>query len=561
MATMPIMGSGRRGYGKVTIGYRRLREVTGGYIRHSTFDIRQFKRPMRVSRFTIAVLVALSMGMQVRSQNYLVVHMNDTTGPVISKHIYGHFSEHLGRCIYEGFWVGEGSAISAKNGIRQDVVEALKEVKIPNLRWPGGCFADTYHWKDGVGPQTERAKIINTHWGGVTEDNSFGTHEFMELCEQLGTEAFISGNMGSGSVEEMAQWVEYLTSANESPMTDWRKRNGREEPWKVAFWGLGNEPWGCGGNMNATFYADEMRRYSTYSPDFSGNRMTRIACSSYGSDVSWTEVLMKDPLNRRMFQGLSIHLYTQVNGWGDKRSATGFGEEDWFMLIRNSLRMKDAVEAHARVMDRYDPEKRIGLYVDEWGNWYDVEPETNPGFLYQQNSLRDALTTAINLHIFQDYADRVKGANLAQTVNVLQALILTDGARMVLTPTYYVFRMLRAHQDARRLTSQLISESYRYGNEQIPALTASASRDSAGVVHLSVTNSNPNKSIPLKVDLVGQQVRGVTGRIVTADQVDAHNRFGEPERVTEKSFNGFKIKNQHLEVDIPSKSVIMLTIK
>ncbi len=360
------------------------------------------------------------------AQNYLVVHLADTTGPTISKHIYGHFSEHLGRCIYEGYWVGHEGDIPNKNGIRKDVVTALKEVAIPNLRWPGGCFADTYHWKDGIGPQSERASIINTHWGGVTEDNSFGTHEFMELCAQLETEAFISGNIGSGTVQEMAQWVEYLTSGNESPMTKWRQENGRKDPWKVRFWGLGNEPWGCGGNMNASQYADEMRKYSTYCRDFSGNQMLRIACSTYGEDITGTEELMKDPQNRNMFQGLSIHYYTQVNGWGDRRYATGFEEDSWFLLLKNCLKIEAIISAHERIMDQYDPTRTKGLYIDEWGNWYLVEPDSNPGFLYQQNSLRDAVSTAINLHIFNDHAARVKGANLAQTVNVLQALILTD---------------------------------------------------------------------------------------------------------------------------------------
>ena len=511
-----------------------------------------------MKKMVLVTMAGLLFSLTTPAQNYLVVYLDDSTGPVISKHIYGHFSEHLGRCIYEGYWVSNESGIPARNGIRQDVVEALKATGIPNLRWPGGCFADTYHWKDGIGTPEKRVKIINTHWGGVTEDNSFGTHEFMELCDQLDTEAFISANMGSGSVEEMAQWVEYLTSGNESPMTGLRKLNGREEPWKIKFWGLGNEPWGCGGNMDAGQYADEMRRYSTYCVDFPGNKMEKIACSSYGSNVEWTEVLMSDVQTRNMFQGLSIHLYTQVNGWSDRRNATGFGEEDWFMLLRNSLNMKDAVERHSRIMDKYDPTRQIGLFVDEWGNWYDVEPGTNPGFLYQQNSLRDALSAAINLHIFQDHAERVKGANLAQTVNVLQALILTEGAKMVKTPTYYVFKLLRGHQDAQRLTVHLITEPYVYKTEAIPALSASASRDPNGSIHISITNSNPSKTIPLHVDLIGKPVQHINGRIVTGEKIGSFNRFDQQEEVADKPFRDFALKGKVLHVQVPPKSILMI---
>lgn len=505
--------------------------------------------------FRLLLILSLVSG-TVFSQNYLVVDLADTTGPQISKHIYGHFSEHLGKCIYEGYWVGYDSKIINSKGIRKDVISALKEVKIPNLRWPGGCFADTYHWKDGIGEPEKRATIINTHWGGVTEDNSFGTDEFMELCKQLETEAFISGNIGSGTVQEMAQWVEYLTSASESPMTKLRKANGNSEPWKVKFWGLGNEPWGCGGNMDAEQYADLLRQYSTYCNNYSGNVLTRVACSSYGTDASWTEVLMKDGQTRNMFQGLSTHYYSFARGWGDKGNATGFEEKDWFDVLKTSLKMEDVLDAHERVMDKYDPDKQKGLYVDEWGNWYNVEEGTNPGFLYQQNSLRDALTTAISLNLFNNHAARVKGANLAQTVNVLQALILTDGEKMVKTPTFYVFKLMKNHHDAQLIESKLITEDYSFNGESVPAISASVSKNDQGKYHITLTNCNPNKSISLRVDLLNRKVDDISARIISSDKMDAYNSFDQEEEVVDIDFTAFKLKEQVLMVQLPAKSVI-----
>ncbi|TFH49038.1 MAG: alpha-N-arabinofuranosidase, partial [Bacteroidia bacterium] len=392
-----------------------------------------------------------------------VVVLAGNPGPVISKDIYGHFSEHLGTCIYGGLWVGKDSKIANLNGLRTDVVNALKEMKIPNLRWPGGCFADTYHWRDGIGPQEKRASIVNVHWGGVTEDNSFGTHEFMELTEMVDCDAYVNGNIGSGTVQEMAEWVEYLTSANESPVTNLRKENGRSEPWKVRFFAIGNETWGCGGSMTAEYYAGLMRQYSTFLRDYSGNKLYRVACGPYGSDFKWTETLMKDPGTRNMFQGISIHYYTVVDGWDYKGSATEFDEREWFETVRLNLDIDNIISKHEAVMDLYDPERTKGIVVDEWGNWFNVEPGTNTGFLYQQNSMRDAITAAIHLNIFNNHAARVRVANLAQLANVLQSVILTKDEKMVLTPTYHVFRMFSVHQEARLVPVDVLCEDYAYG--------------------------------------------------------------------------------------------------
>ncbi len=481
-------------------------------------------------------------------------------GPVISKDIYGQFSEHLGHCIYGGLWVGPDSQIPNTYGIRNDVIAALREMKIPNLRWPGGCFADTYHWKDGIGPNEKRASIINTNWGGVTEDNSFGTHEFMKLTELLGCDAYINGNVGSGSVKEMSEWVEYLTSDAESPMTKLRKENGREKPWKVRYFAIGNENWGCGGNMSAEYYASTMKQFSTFLHDYAGNRLYRVACGPSDDNYEWTETLMKDPSTRRMFQGLSIHYYSVVDGWNFKGSATNFTEREWFETMRLNLRMDEIIRGHSAIMDRYDPRKTKGLVVDEWGNWFNVEPGTNPGFLYQQNTMRDAVTAAIHLNIFNQHADRVKVANLAQMVNVLQSVILTKGDKMVLTPTYYVFKMFSVHQEATLLKTDLECEDYTYGDKHIPAISASASVDSDGKVHISMANLNPDKSITVECPLIGETFAKVSGQVLTAKAMNAFNSFDHPDIVKPADFNDFVLRDGTLTVNMPSKSVVVLEL-
>ncbi len=477
----------------------------------------------------------------------------------IEKYIYGHFAEHLGRCIYEGFWVGEESPIPNTRGIRNDVVEALRKIKPPVLRWPGGCFADEYHWKDGIGPRESRPARVNTHWGGVTENNHFGTHEFMDLCEQLGADPYICGNVGSGTVQEMAEWVEYITFAGKSEMADLRRQNGREEPWRLPFFGVGNENWGCGGHMRPEYYADLYRRYQTYVRHYSGNRVYKIACGANTADYRWTEVLMREA--GRWMDGLSLHYYTLPGTWEKKGSATQFDESEWFSTLRNALHMEELIRRHSAIMDRYDPQRRVGLIVDEWGTWYDVEPGTNPGFLYQQNTLRDALVAGIHLNIFNNHAERVKMANIAQTVNVLQAMILTDGPRMIVTPTYHVFEMYQHHQGATLLPVWVNCDNYTMDGEAIPAVSASASRDAQGVITLSLCNLDPNRSIELKGEARGTEIREITGRVLTAGAIDAHNTFEDPERVAPTQFDEHRLEQGGLTVKLPPKSVVVLRMR
>ncbi len=476
----------------------------------------------------------------------------------ISRHIYGHFSEHLGRCIYGGIWVGKDSPIPNTDGIRNDVIKALKAIKIPVLRWPGGCFADEYHWMDGIGLYESRPTMINTHWGGVTENNHFGTHEFMRLCELIGAEPYICGNVGSGTVKEMQQWIEYITFDGKSPMADLRRANGREEPWKLTYFGVGNENWGCGGNMRPEYYADEYRRYATYIRNFAGNRIYKIACGANAGDYRWTEVLMREAGN--MMDGLSLHYYTVPGDWSNKGSAVDFDEAKWFDTLRKTLFMEELVTRHSTIMDQYDPEKRVGLIVDEWGTWYDVEPGTNPGFLYQQNTLRDALVAGINLNIFNNHCDRVKMANIAQMVNVLQAIILTEGEKMVLTPTYHVFDMYKVHQEADLLQVNLENEEYRFGDDAIPQVSASASMDKDGVIHISICNLSHEKDVEIDCQLRGTEVSGVSGTILTAPAMNAHNTFDAPENIKPARFNGASLKNGVLRIEMPPKSVVVLAV-
>lgn len=508
---------------------------------------------------SVCVLVAMACPFLAQSQTRMSV-MAEANAPVISRHIYGHFSEHLGRCIYDGFWVSDTSTLPRKDRIRLDVVDALKKIKIPNLRWPGGCFADEYHWRDGIGDRAARPKMLNTHWGNVVEDNSFGTHEFLELCDLLDTEPYIAGNVGSGTVDEMNKWVEYLNFDGLSPATELRKKNGRATPWNVQYWGVGNESWGCGGNMTADYYADEYRRYATFCKNYPGAPLKKVAGGANGFDYNWTETIMrKVPLN--MMWGLSVHYYTLQGDWSKKGSATEFNEQQYFTTMQKCLRMDELVTRHSTIMDRYDPAKRVALVVDEWGIWTDVEPGTNPGFLYQQNSMRDALIAGVTLNIFNNHADRVRMANLAQTVNVLQSLILTQGHQMLLTPTYHVFDMFKVHHDAQLLRVNMSSPDYVVGDQKIPAVNVSASKDSTGKVHVSLVNMDANKPITIRAAFPDINWKSVTGEVLTSARFNDINTFEKPGLIKPAAFTGAKKEGNEIVVTLPKLSVVVLELK
>jgi alpha-N-arabinofuranosidase len=509
----------------------------------------------------ILLLIIISYCLQANAQNTIVLNA-DKAKDTISKNIYGHFAEHLGHCIYGGFYVGDNNKkIPNKNGIRLDVVDALKKLKIPVLRWPGGCFADTYHWKDGVGPKDKRPSMLNVWWGNVKEDNSFGTNEFLNMCEMLNAEPYLSGNVGSGSPQELSDWVKYVSHPNgSSPMTDLREKNGRPNPWHVKYWGIGNEAWGCGGNMKAEYYANIYRQYATFMTNWNNSdRIYRIASGASDADYNWTEVMMRDiPLN--MLDAVALHHYSVID-WSKKGSATNFSEEQYFTIMQKATLMEELVQRHSAIMDKYDPKKRIALVVDEWGGWYDVEPGTNGAFLFQQNTMRDAMIAGTTLNIFNNHCDRVKMANLAQIINVLQAVILTNEEKLVLTPTYHVMEMYNVHQDALMLPLTVNSNDYKMGKEKLKAISASASRDKNGVTHISLVNIDANNAQDVSIEVNGASFKTVTGRILTSDKMQNYNSFDNPDKIKPAIYSGASVSGNEIKLKIPAFSVVVLELK
>ncbi len=490
--------------------------------------------------------------------NTLLIHA-DRGELTIAPEIYGHFAEHLGRCIYDGIWVGENSDIPNIRGYRKDIVEALKALNIPVLRWPGGCFADEYHWKDGIGPRDQRPKMVNTHWGMVVEDNSFGTHEFLDLCELIGAEAYVAGNVGSGSIKDMQDWVEYMTFDGDSEMANLRRTNGRDKPWRVRFFGVGNENWGCGGHMTPEYYADLYKRYQTYVRSYSGNRIVKIACGPSDWNTHWMDVVLSRAAGR--MDAISLHYYVFTGTWGDKGDAVHFSEAQWFALMKKTLDCDELLRRHIEVMDQHDPRKRIGLFFDEWGTWWNPAPGSNPGFLVHQNTMRDALSAGIFLNTFNQHCERVRMANIAQTVNVLQAMVHTRGKEMFLTPTYHVFEMFKGHQDATLLPHELKCSAYEHDGQKLPSLNVSASKSKDGAVTITLCNLDPNAEAPLECTLNGMTANTVSARVLTAEAMNAHNTFEHPDAVKPAAFSAVSIEDGTLETTLPPMSVVLLEIR
>jgi alpha-L-arabinofuranosidase len=513
---------------------------------------------LRACALMLCAAVAAAPTRPARASSVSLTVQANAPGPKIDRHIFGQFSEHLGRGIYGGIWVGEDSRIPNTHGYRNDVVAALKALHVPVVRWPGGCFADEYHWRDGIGPRAQRPVRINTHWGGVAETNAFGTHEYFDFLRMIGADAYVTGNLGSGSPQEMADWVEYITSDSNSTLAQLRRRNGREQPWRLPFFGIGNEAWGCGGNMRPEYYADLFRRYATFVRDHAPPGTELVASGAHDDDYHWTDVVMARAGD--FMDALSLHYYTIPTGnWKHKGAAYGFGEDQWASTLAAASRLDELIRGHAAVMDKYDPQKRVALFVDEWGTWYDPEPGSHPGFLYQQNSLRDALVAAISLDIFMRHADRVRMANIAQMVNVLQAMVLTRGDRMILTPTYYVFRMYVPFQDATYLPVRIETPTYRYGKIVLPQVEAVAARDTSGTIHLALVNLDPHHAATVFAQLDGVSAHTANGQVLTANAMDAHNTFGHPETIRPAPFKG-KAEGGRLVFRLPSKSVAVVAV-
>jgi alpha-N-arabinofuranosidase len=496
----------------------------------------------------------------------------DHPGARIEPDIYGQFVEHLGRGVYEGIWVGPDSPIPNTRGIRNDVVAALRRIRIPLIRWPGGCFAETYHWRDGIGPRDQRPRGVNTAWGDEVETNEFGTHEFMDLVEQIGAKPFISVNLASGSPAEAQAWMQYLTGPASSGPGRERARNGRAEPWKVPFIGIGNETWGCGGNMTAEFYADIYRQYVSVLKPYG----TLIASDANSDDYAWTDTLLRRALYRHapdmpttlayvgkqpQIDLVSVHFYTFAgNDWGKKSPAIGFDETDWARAMVRTWKTDEMIARHAAILDRHDPQRRVGIAFSEWGAWWATD-KNRPSNLFQANTLRDAVIAGLTLNVFQNHADRVRMANLAQMVNVLQSLVLTDGEKLLLTPTYHVFDLYQAHQAATLLPAQVTAPDYELRDIRVPSLSASASRAADGSTTVTVVNLDPERDARIELRIEGGEVGSATGRVVTAGRMDARPQFGQPDPLAPVPLRGARVQHGTVSFTAPSKSVVALTLR
>jgi alpha-L-arabinofuranosidase len=522
-------------------------------------------RPMAVS--VLALMLAAPALAQAKADAPIAVRIEaGMPGAKIDRNIFGQFAEHLGSGIYGGVWVGKDSPIPNVRGIRTDVVKALRDIKVPNVRWPGGCFADEYHWRHGIGPVEGRRKTINSNWGGAVEPNTFGTDEFMDFVDQIGSDAYISVNVGSGTVQEAAEWVEYMTADPETTAGKERAANGHREPYKIKYLGLGNESWSCGGAMRPEYYADEMKRYArfvrNYNPKQTGaDAMQRIAVGPDQGKPAYTEAVMAAQKGHDWawnIEGLSLHSYT-TGGWPPSYSSTKFDETAYAKLLKETLGMDGLITKHAAIMDKYDPEKKVPLAVDEWGVWLAPLEGTNPGFLVQQNSMRDALVAALNLNIFARHADRVRITNIAQMINVLQAMILTDKDKMVLTPTYHVYKMYLPFQDATFVPVSFDAGTYTQGDITLPRIDAIAARDTQGKLWLAVSNLDPVKAASIRADIAGVKAASATGQVMTAPRVDSINTFDAPNAVVPKPYSA-KAGAGGLMLQAPPKSVMVIRL-
>lgn len=523
---------------------------------------------MRMTLKVGAAMALLAAAPQALAQDTTVTIEAGKPGATINRQIFGQFAEHLGTGIYGGVWVGPDSAIPNVRGIRTDVVEALRAIKVPNIRWPGGCFADEYHWKNGIGPASARRATVNANWGGAIEPNTFGTDEFMDFVGQVGTEAFVSINVGSGTFEESQEWLAYMTADQRSAAGAERAANGHAEPYKVKFLGIGNETWGCGGNMRPEHYADLLKRYARFTRNYNpaqqgadGDTMQRIAVGPSDDDTRYTEAVMKAWSERDWswsMEGLSLHSYT-VPQWPPSLPSTDFGEDDYALILAATLKMDQRIATHSAIMDKYDPEKKVALVIDEWGVWLRETPGTPQGFLQQQNSQRDAILAALNFNIFARHADRVRGANIAQMVNVLQALILTDGPQMVLTPTYWVHKMYLPMQDATFIPARFDPGTYHHGDITLPGVDAVAMRDKSGKLWLSLVNLDPREAKDVAVDVSGATVRRAAGEVLTAPNVNSVNTFEAPNTVTPKPISG-SVRGGRVTVTLPARSVAVIAL-
>lgn len=493
----------------------------------------------------------------------------------IAPELHSQFIEFLGECIYGGIWVGEDSAIPNVHGIRKDTLDALKALEPPVIRWPGGCYADTYHWRNGIGPKENRPVTYNENFGTYELDtNAFGTHEFMELCHLVGARPWLNINLMSGSVEEMRDWMEYCNRKEETALAKERAQNGAPEPFKVELWGVGNEMWAGGGNCTAESYANEYRKYASAFPSFASlnpedtdrPHMKRIASGPDGNKPeerkAWTREFFKALGKFRMppLDGIDLHFYNW-NFLNMGRPETDFDEAEWDAVVKGCFELEDVILEQAQLIENglenlpepegpdifKGPRPTCDLVVGEWGNWH-ASAFTNRPALYQQCTMRDAVTTALTLDIFHRNCDKVKMACAAQTVNVLNSLILTEGEHCVLTPNYDVFKMYKVHRGAEALTLTV--------SEKDEKIFAFASRK-GNKISVNIVNADMTQEKEVSFELQGASC--ISGTVLCADDPHACNTVAEPDRVRAKGAEKPVQRENGFLIHLPAASVQIFT--
>jgi len=501
------------------------------------------------------------------SARKVLVHADREVG-VVRPEFHSHFAEHLGSCVYGGIWVGRNSPLPNVNGFRKAAVDYLKALGVPVLRWPGGCYADDYHWREGIGPH--RPKRVNIHWGNYTEDNSFGTHEFVAFCRLIGAEPYIAANVGTGSPREMRDWIEYCNFPGGSELSDERAANGSREPFGVRYWGVGNELWGCGGNMRPEQAADEFRRFASFARTFGDSRLYLVGCGPNGNDHRWTRGFM-DTLagGRPMPDGYSMHYYE--NG---SLPTEQFTAEAMYAQLNLFPRVEQAIIQQRDLLDTYDPARKIGLILDEWGVWDRIpaSDEQKYGRLWQQSTMRSAVAAALGLNLFNRQADKLYMCNIAQMVNVLQSVLLTEGPespKCVRTTTYYAFQLFQPHRgktavaveaDGNRLPDPAAAPAGRAAPASPPPdLSVSASRRGPALV---ISFVNPRHDLDMEVDCTLRGIVGRTGhaQILHDSDLNAANGFDGPERIVPKPHD-VTVEAGRLRLGLPAMSVCTVAME
>jgi alpha-N-arabinofuranosidase len=503
----------------------------------------------------------------------------------ISPNIYGHFVENLSGVLYDGIWLGEKSPVANIDGVRKSLIEHMRKIKATVIRFPGGCFADSYDWRDGVGPAEKRPRRTNFWAMGESEKapashrydpNAVGTNEFVHFCNLIGAEPYLAANVRSLPASAFQQWVEYCNSpAGSTTLADARVAAGYPDPFRVKYWGVGNESWGCGGEFTPQEYAVEFRRYSTWLPTY-GDNLNLIASGPNTDDWNWTrefltEVLRKGPGALRRIYGMALHHYAwnlsrgKTQDWvAGKGEALKFDTVDWYELLREGERMEGLVTGHWQVLSEFDHQHRVKLVVDEWGPWYRPGSEATPGDqLEQMPTLRDAVFSGMTLDIFNRHPEKVAMANCAQLINCLNSLYLAHEDKFVITPVGHVFDLYSSHQGGDALRTVFSAPNVHYDRDGQPAsywgLKGSASvRDKS----LTITAVNPSTSEPrlAEIALRGATVKEASMRFLSNADIHAHNTFEQKEVIVPQT-KPLSMSGGTLVAEFPPASVVALHIQ